>query len=177
MRIPFELLFLILSFISCGQGDSDSSSPVTQESRDPLKEIVLLTPDDDAINTELAYTPEEQTDGLQYVMPDEFASNQGLLFFYLTTKSRTFWMPNTYFDLDLIYLNEELKITRIVRDLEHYPGSENSEIPRAPAIVSRHVLEMKSGSGIATGLRVGDQLRWQSPLTLRQTESEIRQRL
>lgn len=181
-------LLLIVNFTACGKSGSGSSSTAPAESdttetttpdtqTDPLKNIELLTPTGEVIKTSLAYTPKAHADGLQNVQPEEFSEQDGKLFFYLKESARTFWMPNTYFDLDIIYLDEDLKITDIVRDMEHYTGNVNSEIPRAPTITSRHVLEMKSTSEIADGLKVGDQLQWESQMTLQQTESEIRQQL
>lgn len=181
-------LLLIVNLTACGKSDSGSSSPSSTESdttetttpepqTDPLKNVELVTPTGEIITTSLAYTPKAQADGLQNVQPDEFGEQNGKLFFYLKESARTFWMPNTYFDLDIIYMDKDLKITDIVRDLEHYTGNVNSEIPRAPTITSRHVLEMKSTSEIADRLKVGDQLQWESPMTLQQTESKIRQQL
>ena len=183
MKLIFTLL-LLLNLSACG-GGSDSSSPSVQDETtttevpqtDPLEQVELVTPNGEKIKTSLAYTPEDQLEGLQNVQPDEFSEQEGKLFFYLEDDARTFWMPNTYFDLDLIYLDQDLKITEIVRDLDHYTGDVDAEIPRAPTVTSRHVLEMKSSSEIADRLKVGDQIQWESPMTLQQTESEIRQQL
>lgn len=179
---PLQILLLLISLISCG-GDSDSSGsgnsdgPVTTEDtrRDPLEFVELLTPDGSVINASVAETPDEQTQGLQNVQEDEFADNDGKLFFYLRDSARTFWMPNTFFDLDIIYLDRNLKITDIVRDVPHYTGNVNSEIPRAPTITSRHVLEMKADSPVADNLKEQDILQWRSSLTLEQTEERIRE--
>lgn len=184
-RILF--LSLLVSFISCGGGSSRSDSSPTEDtpeststnetSKDPLKDVELVSPDGSTIRTSIAYTPKDQTDGLQNVLDSEFDEDEGKLFFYLTTSSRTFWMPNTYFDLDIIYLDENLKIIDIVWDMPHYTGEVNSEIPRAPSIRSRHVLEMEAGSPVSSKLKIGDTLKWESSLTLDQTEDEIRDEL
>jgi uncharacterized membrane protein (UPF0127 family) len=84
-------------------------------------------------------------------------------------------MPNTFFNLDIIYLDQNMRITDIVWNLPHYTGNVNSQIPRAPTITSRHVLEMKSGSTLSSKLKRGDLLQWKSPLSLQQTELRIRQ--
>ncbi|MCM2350379.1 MAG: DUF192 domain-containing protein [Bacteriovoracaceae bacterium] len=178
----FLLLVLVLNLTSCGKGDSRNSpqpqveSPAaTEETKDPLKNVELISPSGEIIKVSIAYTSRDQSKGLQGVQPEEFEENEGKLFFYLKDSARTFWMPNTYFNLDIIYLDQELKITDIVWNIEHYTGSVDSEIPRAPRISSRHVLEMKNGSVISSKLKVGDQFQWKSPLTLQQTESKIRQ--
>jgi uncharacterized membrane protein (UPF0127 family) len=177
-------LFLTL-FIACGSNNSSNNSskpsteeaPTTQtpETKDPLKYVELISPDKQTIRSSIASTSAEQTKGLQGVRDSQFAEDEGKLFFYLKESARTFWMPNTYFNLDLIYLDQNMKITDIVWNLLHYTGSVDSQIPRAPTITSRHVLEMKAGSPISSTLKIGDSLKWKSPLTLQQTELKIRQ--
>jgi uncharacterized protein len=156
-------------------GETDTSVPEAELAQlDPLVEVRLITPSDEVIRTHLVWRQQDQIQGLSGIMPRDFDDDMGKLFFYLADGTRSFWMPDTYFDLDLFYLNQELEIIEIVWSLPHHPGR-TGDIPRAPAIRSRHVLEMKSGSPIAAGLRVGDRLGWGSRLTLRQTESKIRQ--
>ena len=180
------LLCLLTFLVSCGGGSGSSSSPAsdtpaqetgTTPQQNPLKDVVLQTSSGDKIQTSIAYTEEDQLDGLQNVQDSEFAEDQGKLFFYLSESARTFWMPNTYFNLDIIYLDEDMKIIEIVWNMPHYTGDVNSEIPRAPTITSRHVLEMKAGSPISSKLKVGDTLKWQSSLTLDETESRVEERL
>lgn len=182
------LLSILTIFFSCGGGSGQNkNSPTspeisTEDSRtdttqvDPLKKVLLVSPDNNPIKTRISSTAIEQTQGLQYVKDSEFSDEEGMLFFYLSEQSRTFWMPNTYFNLDLIYLDEDLTIIDIVWNLPHYTGSVNSEIPRAPTIKSRHVLEMKAGSPISSKLKIGDSLIWKSSLSLSDTEQRIRER-
>lgn len=171
-------LFILSSFIACGKSESVSGSPSQETSsttRDPLKYVELISADNHTIRASIASTSAEQTKGLQGVKDSQFAEDEGKLFFYLKDSARTFWMPNTYFNLDLIYLDQDMKITDIVWNLLHYTGNVNAQIPKAPTITSRHVLEMKAGSLISSKLKVGDSFFWKSPLTLQQTESKIRQ--
>lgn len=184
----FLLLSILTIFFACGGsggGDSNDTpsspevstedSPTETTEVNPLKEVRLVSPDGNVIKTTIASTAKEQTRGLQYMKESEFSDEEGMLFFYLSEQSRTFWMPNTYFNLDLIYLDKEMKIIDIVWNLPHYTGSVNSEIPRAPTIKSRHVLEMKAGSPISAKLKIGDSLIWKSSLSLPETESRIRE--
>jgi uncharacterized membrane protein (UPF0127 family) len=148
------------------------------ESENPLKKITLLSPKGEIIKTTLAYTEKDSMQGLSGVKPEDFAHDQGMLFFYLADEERHFWMPDTYFDLDLFYLDHELRILDIVRKLPHYIGRSNPQlIPRARSVWSRHVLEMKSGSPIAQKLQAGDQLKWKSSLDLKMTEEKIKTEL
>jgi uncharacterized membrane protein (UPF0127 family) len=57
------------------------------------------------IKTKLAFTPSEQEQGLSGIRPENFNNDQGMLFFYLEDGEKLFWMPDTYFNLDLFYLD------------------------------------------------------------------------
>ena len=148
------------------------------ESQDPLKRLELKTPQGDIIKTSLVYTPKDMEQGLSGVKPEDFKEDQGMLFFYLEDGDKHFWMPDTYFDLDIIYLDKDLKILDIVRKLPHYIGRNNPElIPRARGVWSRHVLEMKATSGISAKLKIGDKLEWKSVLNYSETENKIKKQL
>jgi uncharacterized protein len=132
-----------------------------------LREGSLVTPSGQAINTKLAITSPEQEQGLSGVQPEDFADDQGMLFVYHEDSDKFFWMPDTYFDLDLFYLDKNLVIVDIVRKLEHHKGRHNEAlIPRARGVWCRHTLEMKSGSPLATSLKVGDKLTWKGAHSL-----------
>jgi len=160
-----KLLTLALLFIlmAC-QSESDS----------PLKSIKLKTPQGDIIKTRIVYSNQDMERGLSGTKSNDFDEEEGMLFFYLYDSEKYFWMPDTYFDLDLIYLDAELKVLDIERKLTHHIGRENeTEIPRARVVWSRHVLEMKSSSPIAAKIKVGDKLEWISKLGLKETHKEI----
>ncbi len=141
--------------------------------KDPGRTI-LLTPQGEAVKTRVAFTEQDQIQGLSGVKADEFAEDEGLLFWYQDEGMRYFWMPDTYFDLDLFYLDKDLKITDIIRKLPHYIGRHNeSLIPKAREVWSRHVLEMKASSPIAASLNVGDKLQWKAEMSLSETEEAI----
>lgn len=146
--------------------------------QDPLKYTELITPAGELIETGIAYTPQEQEQGLSGVKSQDFHDNQGLLFFYLHDDEKHFWMPDTYFDLDLIYLDKDLKIVDIIRKLPYYVGRANPDlIPRARGVWSRHTLEMKAGSKISQKLKIGDSLIWKGALTLNELDTKIRKQL
>jgi uncharacterized protein len=162
-------LLLLFTLMSC-----QSESRKLMDRTNPLKEVRLTTPSGETIETTLAITPEEQEQGLSGVKPEDFSETQGLLFFYSQDDERHFWMPDTYFDLDLFYLDKDLKITSIIRKLPHYIGRANPQlIPRARGVWARHVLEMKSTSEVAKKLKEGDVLQWNGSLPLSETENLV----
>lgn len=164
-------LVLLLALTGC-----QSESRKRMDENNPIKQVQLITPSGETIETTLAITPSEQEQGLSGVKPEDFSDNQGMLFFYTEDGERHFWMPDTYFDLDLIYLDKDLKVTDIVRKLPFYVGRANPElIPRARSVWARHVLEMKSYSRIANQLKEGEKLQWKGTKTLRETEDLVRE--
>ncbi len=129
------------------------------ESRKKSLKVDLSTPGGKVIETRVAVTPAEQEQGLSGVKPENFDDNEGMLFFYTEDSDKFFWMPDTYFDLDLFYLDKELRVLDIVRKLPHHPGRHNEAmIPRARGVWCRHTLEMKSSSPIAAEIKIGDHL-------------------
>lgn len=146
-------------------------------SQDPLKNIELITPGGDTIETILAITNADQTQGLSGTQNDKFEDHQGMLFFYMEDSEKAFWMPDTYFNLDIIFLDKNLKIIDIVRNVPHYVGRANPDlIPKVRAVWARHTLELKATSEIAKKLKIGDQLKWKSSLTIEETEAKIKEK-
>ncbi len=131
------------------------------ESRKSEKIVDILTPNGAKIETRLAITQEEQERGLSGIRPEDFGENEGMLFYYQEDSDKHFWMPDTYFDLDLFYLDKDLRIVDIVRKLPHHQGRHNEAlIPRARGVWCRHALEMKASSPLGQTLKIGDQLKW-----------------
>lgn len=150
--------------ISCGKSAQDSSVP----SEITLNEAAFSVPhfktsSDELIKLSVADEEKEHNLGLSFVQPEDFGEDEGKIFLYQKDEYRTFWMKNTFFDLDIFYLDKDFKVLNVVRDLPYYEGSISSQIPRAPSIKSRHVLEMKSSSPIADSIHIGEQLRWIKP--------------
>jgi uncharacterized membrane protein (UPF0127 family) len=164
--IAFLSLFILLSCQSESQNQN------------PLKKVELQTSFGSSIETILAIDAKEQEMGLSGVKPEDFGDSEGMLFFYTQDEERHFWMPDTYFELDLFYLDKDLKIIDIVRKLPFYIGRANPElIPRARGVWCRHVLEMKSTSSIAQKINVGDKLIWKGTVTLLEAEIFVKKKL
>lgn len=167
----FLTIILLFTLISCQSESRRTNS-------DALRTVELITPAGEVIKTTVAVTAADQEQGLSGVKPEDFSDDQGMLFYYLEDNEKHFWMPDTYFDLDLIYLDKELKILDIIRKLPHYIGRHNPDlIPRARGVWSRHTLEMKAGSAISNKLKIGDKLIWKSAISLEEADKKIRAQL
>jgi uncharacterized membrane protein (UPF0127 family) len=146
------------------------------ESRKSLKEVDLLTPKGTAIRTRLAITHKDQERGLSGTRSEDFDEDEGMLFYYLEDGEKYFWMPDTYFDLDLFYLDKDLKVLDIVRRLPYHVGRHNEDlIPRARPVWCRHTLEMKSDSKISSGIQVGDKLTWKGAVPLSEMDQKAKE--
>lgn len=137
--------------------------------------VVLLTPDGAKLNTRLALTLEEQSQGLSGLSPEQFGDNEAMLFYYLEDGIRQFWMPDTHFNLDIFFLDHELRVIDVDRNMMAHPGlQEPPPIARTRAVRAHHVLELKSSSPHARGLKIGHQLKWMGPPARSEIESSIR---
>lgn len=150
--LPF--FFLLLTLLA---GCKD------QVEKDPKNWAWLEAPQD-KILIKLAIDMETQVKGLSGTRDADWPDDQGMLFVYDEEDNHGFWMPDTYFDLDLFFLDKDFKIIDIERQVPHFIGRyPEDRIPRVRIVWSRHVLEMKAKSEVAKRLKVGDQLRFQSP--------------
>lgn len=103
------------------------------------------------IQVELARTAGEQKRGLMYRR--ELGTDRGMLFLFGEETPRSFWMKNTYVELDIIFLSSAWKIVSITH--RAVPLSETSRPSIHPA---RYVLEVNGGLAKNWGLTEGDTL-------------------
>lgn len=115
------------------------------------------------INVYVAKGAEKQTQGLSGVLEEDFKDDEAMLFYYEEDGPRRFWMPDTYFNLDIFFLDQDLRVIDIERNMPAHPGrSEPPRIAQTRTIISRHVLELKSSAKKSREIKIGDQLTWTS---------------
>jgi hypothetical protein len=160
------LLYLTLALQNCHQ----KSEPFVPKG--PL-DVILTTPNGGKLKTKVVFSIEDHTKGLSGIPSFEFASNQAMLFYYEFDSFRSFWMPDTYFDLDIFFLSDSLEIIDIEKNVPHHPGrTEPPAIARTKVVECRHVLEIRSDSPIGKKLSIGDKLNWISTPRLEQIKLE-----
>lgn len=105
-----------------------------------------------ALQVEIADTVAKQAYGLSYrkFLPEK----QGMLFIFATSQMGSFWGKNTLIPLDLIYIDQNRKITQISQIKPH----DLNPVPSQDKI--RYALELNQGTAEKYGLQVGDQLVW-----------------
>ncbi len=121
----------------------------------------ITFPNGKTIDVIIARGSAAQTRGLSGVKANEFPQNSGMLFIYNAWGMKTFWMPDTYFNLDIIFLDPDLKIIYIEKNMVAHPGMENTKpISYTKSTYSFHVLEVRADANLTSTLKIGDQLIW-----------------
>lgn len=136
-------------------------SPVTSNTIEPKftkeGELYLLhahRPDTlVALDIELAERPDEIQYGMMYRR--SIPPKSGMLFLMPTEAQQSFYMKNTYVPLDIIYINDSLKVVSIQKNAE--PLQEKSLPSKGPA---SKVLEVKGGFSDQYGIKPGTRVRW-----------------
>lgn len=100
---------------------------------------------------EIADTDYEIQTGLMYRASME--ENQGMLFVFPKEAMHSFYMKNTEFPLDIIYIDGNQKIASFQKNAQPY---DESSLP-SNALV-KYVLEINAGLSDQMGLQVGDSI-------------------
>lgn len=123
------------------------------------KEITL--PSGETLKAYIAKTAKEQKKGLSTIKSEDFSDREVMFFPANRMFVRQFWMPETHFDIDIIFLNQDLYVLDIHRNLKHFPAKyPQDEIPKSKEVFSQHVLEIKSSSPLAKKIKRGMILKW-----------------
>ena len=125
----------------------------TKEAKGVLKKATtdsLLT----HLDLEIAEGEYETQTGLMY--RKSMLDNRGMLFIFPNEIRRSFYMKNTEFGLDIIYLNSNNEVVSIQKNAQ--PLDPTSLPSEAPAM---YVLEVNAGLTDRWGLEAGDLLEWE----------------
>lgn len=110
----------------------------------------------------VADTGKRQKEGLSKIQSKDFSVNQGMLFPEDGMRLRQFWMPETHFDLDVFFMNEDYYVLDIHRQLKHFPKEgPKKQIPLSKEVFSQHVLELRSDSPHAAKIKPGMILKFE----------------
>jgi len=116
----------------------------------------LRLPDGFRVRAELALTPETQAKGLMY--RETLAPDGGMLFVFGGPGVKHFWMKNTYIDLDMVFLDADLKVLRVFHRVPRsVPGQPEAELARVSA-AAVCVLELPAGAARAHRVKPGSKL-------------------
>lgn len=105
------------------------------------------------LGIEFAESEYETQTGLMY--RKEMEDDQAMLFIFPEVAMHSFYMKNTAFPLDIIFIDENLKIASFQENAQ--PFNENGLSSKVPI---KYVLEVKAGLSKAWGLEVGDRIEF-----------------
>ncbi|MCB9358721.1 DUF192 domain-containing protein [Candidatus Woesearchaeota archaeon] len=111
---------------------------------------------DKCFDVDIADEPEEHTKGLQG--RDELGYNSGMLFIYNETRLRGYWMKDTKIPLDIIWIDENMKIVYHYENAE--PCLKSGCVAYYPpnSANSRYALEINGGMFKKYGFKDGDEV-------------------
>jgi uncharacterized membrane protein (UPF0127 family) len=125
------------------------------------REARVLLPDGFAVTAELALTAEAQARGLMF--RETLPEGRGMLFVFGDPGVKSFWMKNTLVDLDMVFLDDKMKVLRVFHRVPRSrPNQPESEVARALAPASV-VLELPAGCARAHKVAPGSVLRISFP--------------
>jgi uncharacterized protein len=104
----------------------------------------------------VADTPQRQEQGLMFVR--DLPAGQGMLFPMDPPRVATFWMKNTYVELDMVFVGADGHIVKIIE--RAHPLKLDGLSSDQPV---GGVLEIKGGEAARLGLRAGDLVSWSKP--------------
>lgn len=109
------------------------------------------------VRVELARTQKERSRGL--MNRASMGADEGMLFVFPREDRWAFWMKDTLIPLDIIWLDQDMKIVDIVESAQ--PTRQLQPPSFRPVAPARYVLEMNAGSARRLMLSPGDQARFE----------------
>lgn len=139
------LLLVLLAVAACKDSPAPPPTPVVKAG----PKVIFPTPSGPVeVSVVIARTSDEVRRGLMFV--DKLESGRGMLFLMPERRIQRFWMQNTYIPLDMIFIDEDMKVVGIVENAE--PLTQTSRFVDHP---SRYVLEVRGGYSKTVGIAPG----------------------
>lgn len=156
--ISATIVASLISLYNCKNSTKSEGKSLTKEVTFKKEgELILKKAETDSViaklDIEIADDEYQTQTGLMYrhSMPD----NEAMLFIFPDEQTRAFYMKNTEFSLDIIYLNSEKEIVNIQKNA--MPFDETS-LPSEAA--SMYVLEVNGGLADKWNLQKGDKIHF-----------------
>jgi uncharacterized membrane protein (UPF0127 family) len=130
-----------------------SNEPASLEPQLPR----VVFPDGYAVHVEIAADDQTRAQGLMY--RDSLRPQAGMLFFFPATGVYPFWMKNTLIPLDIIWIDEQFRIARVLGNVEPCRADPCPSVD--PGVPARYVLEVAGGVAMQHQLAPGNVLRFE----------------
>lgn len=159
MRKLLSIVFVIsisLCFYNCK--DNNETKSITKKVVFTKEgDIQLLKGKNDSIiktlDLEIADDDYQTQTGLMYRSSME--DNQAMLFIFEKEQPRSFYMKNTEFSIDIIFINKDKEIVNIHKSAKPY---DKTSLPSEGPIL--YVLEINAGLSEQWNLEKGDKISW-----------------
>lgn len=171
LKLTKNVVIWVISYalISCNSLSIDNDSKYQD-----FKSGEITLPSQKKIKLKILYSAKEHAQGLSGVTKEKFSKDQGVLFYNRQSANQQFWMINTFFNIDIVFLDSDLTVLEINRNMPAHPNvNEPPAIAFTKIIFARHVLEVRSDSDMAKEIKKGIKLNWSGKPSLLQIESNI----
>ncbi len=158
-KVVLLLLSILVSssFYSCKEKTKNQESITKEVSFTREGELTLKKAETDSIiatlDIEIADDEYQTQTGLMY--RKSMLDNQGMLFIFENEQPRSFYMKNTEFSIDIIYINSDKEIVSIQKNAKPY---DPTSLPSEGA--AQYVLEVNAGLSNTWELEKGDVVEW-----------------
>ncbi len=128
----------------------------------PFIKVTLLSaqagqePKKIVVKAKVADTPKEREIGLMSVT--KFPKDVGMFFIFQKPEIQNFWMKNTLIPLDMIFVDEKMKIVNIVKNVPPCRNDSCTSYKSSSPVL--YVLEVNAGQSDVWGLKAGDSLQF-----------------
>jgi len=103
-------------------------------------------------SVEIAETAEDRARGL--MNRESLAANSGMWFIFPEMGQEKFWMKDTLISLDLIFVDNNMKVVHIIENAQ----AESTDI-LSSAVPFEYVLEVSAGTAAEKNMKVGDSVQ------------------
>ena len=152
----YLLAFLLFFSVACKEDNKVVKTEVISFKKEG--DLSIYKGETDSLITkldiEIANTSYETQTGLMY--SDGMEDNQAMLFIFDEPAYHSFYMKNTRFSIDIIFINDQLRIASFKERAK--PMDENGLSSEVPV---QYVLEVNAGLAEQWQLEIGDRISYQ----------------
>jgi len=127
---------------------------VLNNNKNPVENSKAVNINNQIFKVDIAETDLEKTMGLMYrkTLPE----NEGMFFIFDKAGTYTFWMANTFVDMDILWIDESMQIVHIQENAKSCPDPTKTTCNiYNPKITAKYVLEINAGLSSKFGFKVG----------------------
>ena len=148
-----EVLLAVAFLAACGVNNPTPAAPTQTPAAGPR----IVFPDNFVVQVEIAADDSTRAQGLMF--RDQLPPDRGMIFLFPQSGDYPFWMKNTLISLDMIWIDDQKRITHIAANV---PPCKADPCPSVPSGGNaKYVLEVAAGVAARHGLANGQTLRFE----------------